>query len=101
MDTLELIELNSIKYFELSRKCLLAVFVKCGLNVDILYKRELKLLNKIEEKLPVYFNKLKKERNLLKIMYELIIYHEELINKEDKDCWKAYEYIKQKIKKGV
>ena len=33
----------------------------------------------------------------LKIMYELIIYHEELINKEDKDCWKAYEYIKQKI----
>tara|TARA_X000001382_G_C3070930_1_gene147416 strand:+ start:308 stop:439 length:132 start_codon:yes stop_codon:yes gene_type:complete len=41
-----------------------------------------------------------KKEVALKIIYELIIHHEELINEEDKDCWKAYEYIKQKIEKG-
>jgi hypothetical protein len=38
-----------------------------------------------------------KKEKALKIIYELIIHHEELINEEDKDCWKAYEYIKEKI----
>jgi len=41
-----------------------------------------------------------KTKEALKIIYELIIYHEELINEEDKECWKAYEYIKQKIEEG-
>jgi hypothetical protein len=34
----------------------------------------------------------------LKIIYELIIYNEELAKDEDfSECWKAYEYIEQKI----
>jgi len=41
------------------------------------------------------------KKKALKIIYELIIYNEELAKDEDfSECCKAYEYIKQKIKKG-
>ena len=70
---LDLSKLPGLKYFELSRKCTLATFVQCGLDIDILYKRELVLLKKIETCSFDYFKSLKKERNLQKVMYEL--YH--------------------------
>ena len=40
--------------------------------------------------------KIDKEK-ALKIIYELIIFSEEIHNKEDKECWKAYDYIKEKL----
>ena len=84
---LDLTNLTGVKYFELTRKCLLAVFVSCGLDIDILYERELKLLKHIESCDNKYFKNLKRDRDLMKIMYEL--YHDKLpcINEDFLDVY--------------
>ena len=38
------------------------------------------------------------EAKALKIIYELIIFSEEIHNAEYKECWKAYEYIQKQLK---
>lgn len=71
LNTLDLVNLTEIKYFELSRKCLFAVFCHCDIDTNILYQRELTLLKHIEKCDPNYFKKLKMNRDIYKVLYDL------------------------------
>lgn len=90
LEKLDMSTLPGIKYFELSRKCILAVFVQCGVDVESLYKRELLLLKQIENCQLKYYKEITKGRDMQKIMYEL--YHDKLpsINEIFLEVYTAY-----------
>lgn len=81
LDTLNT-NISDLKYFELSRKCILAAFWKCNIDTDILYKREHKLLKKMESLNPILYKRIRNGRNnFFEILHDL--YHKTIHVRED------------------
>lgn len=81
LDTLNT-NISDLKYFELSRKCILAAFWKCNLDTEVLYKREHKLLKKMDCLNPILYKRIRNGRNnFFEILHGL--YHKRIHVRED------------------